>query len=392
VPQTILKGETADISAIALLCWYEWVMFQNTLIKFPEDNVVLGRDLGPAINIGPAMARKILKENGQTVIRSTVRSLTPDKLKSEDHKAKQKDFDVKVHEALGDAFRVKDFKDDPDLSDIEMPTYESYEDDDDGAYDPVSDIEDTDPNTHDHYVGTEVNLSIGDKVMSGKVQQCKREADGSLKGTVYPNPILDSCTYEVEFPDGQVVEYSANIIAENMYTQCNTEGNQYLLLDEIIDWQKDESQAIKLENKFVHSHNGNQHYRKMTKGWKLCIKWKDGTTSWERLADLKESYPIEVAKFAISRDIHDEAAFAWWVPYVLVKCNRIISTVNRCYQKHAHKYGIEIPNSFDNCVRLDQENGNTLWQDTIRQEMSKVRIAFRTLDDDEAIPLTYQEI
>jgi hypothetical protein len=56
------------------------------------------------INIRPAMARKILKENGQTVMQSTVCSLTPDKLKSEDHKAKQKAFDVKVHEALGDAF------------------------------------------------------------------------------------------------------------------------------------------------------------------------------------------------------------------------------------------------------------------------------------------------
>jgi hypothetical protein len=29
----------------------------------------------------------------------------------------------------------------------------------------------------------------------------------------------------------------------------------------------------------------------MTKGWKLCVKWKDSTTSWEQLADLKESYP-----------------------------------------------------------------------------------------------------
>jgi hypothetical protein len=131
------------------------------------------------------------------------------------------------------------------------------------------------------YVGAEVNLSIGDKVMSAKVRQHKREANGSLKGTAHPNPILDTHMYEVEFPDGQVVEYSANIIAENMYTQCDTEQNQYLLLDEIIDWQKDESQAIKPENKFVHSHNSNQHYQKMTKGWKLCVKWKDGTASWE---------------------------------------------------------------------------------------------------------------
>jgi hypothetical protein len=135
-------------------------------------------------------------------------------------------------------FRVKDVKDDPDLSDIKMPTYESYEDDDDGAYFPVPGV-DADPKTHDCYVGAEVNLSIGDKVMSQKVQQCKREANGSLKGTAHPNPILDSSMYEVEFPDGQVAEYSANVIAENMYTQCDTEGNQHLLLDEIINWQKD---------------------------------------------------------------------------------------------------------------------------------------------------------
>jgi hypothetical protein len=177
-----------------------------------------------------------------------------------------------------------------------------------------------------------------------------------------------------------------------MYTQCNTEGNQYLLLNEIIDWQKDESKAVKPEDKFVHSHNGNQHYRKMTKGWKLCIKWKDGTTSWEGLTDLKESYPIEVAEFAVSRDIHDEAAFAWWVPYVLAKCNQIISAVNRCYQKCTHKYGIEIPKLFDDCVCLNQGNGNTFWQDAIQHKMSKACIAFQTLDDNEAIPLTYQEI
>jgi hypothetical protein len=32
-----------------------------------------------------------------------------------------------------------------------MPTYESYEDNDDGVYIPVSDIDDADPDTHDHY-------------------------------------------------------------------------------------------------------------------------------------------------------------------------------------------------------------------------------------------------
>jgi hypothetical protein len=48
--------------------------------------------------------------------------------------------------------------------------------------------------------------------------------------------------------------------------------------------------------------------------------------------------------------------------------------------------------SFNDCLCLNQENGNTLWQDAIRHEMSKVRIAFRTLDNDKAIPPTYQKI
>jgi hypothetical protein len=91
---------------------------------------------------------------------------------------------------------------------------------------------------------------------------------------------------------------------------------------------------------------------------------------------MKESYPIEVAEFAVSCDIYNKAAFAWWVPYLLAKRNQIISAVNRCYQKCTHKYGIKVPKLFDDCVRINQENGNTLWQDAICQEMSKVRIAF----------------
>jgi hypothetical protein len=55
--------------------------------------------------------------------------------------------------------------------------------------------------------------------MSGRVKRWKREHDGSLKGTEHPNPILNTHTYEVAFPDGQVADNSANVIAENMYIQ-----------------------------------------------------------------------------------------------------------------------------------------------------------------------------
>ena len=71
-----------------------------------------------------------------------------------------------------------------------------------------------------------------------------------------------------------------NVIAENMYTQCDAEGNQYLLLNEIIDWRKDDSTTVTRDDMYVYSHNNNQQYQKTMKGWKLCAKWKDGMTSW----------------------------------------------------------------------------------------------------------------
>ena len=45
-------------------------------------------------------------------------------------------------------------------------------------------------------------------------------------------------TYHVEFDDSDVAELTANIIAQSMYSQCNIEGNQYLLLDTFVDYRK----------------------------------------------------------------------------------------------------------------------------------------------------------
>ncbi|KAI2505145.1 Reverse transcriptase (RNA-dependent DNA polymerase) [Fragilaria crotonensis] len=121
-------GNTADISALALFSWYEWVMFRDTVATYPDDKMVLGRDLGPAIDIGPAMTRKILKANGQVVYRSTVRSLTPDEMSDETMKREREKFTESVNKALGDAFKYEDFVNDPELEDLGTPIYEPYSD------------------------------------------------------------------------------------------------------------------------------------------------------------------------------------------------------------------------------------------------------------------------
>ena len=99
-----------------------------------------------------------------------------------------------------------------------------------------------------------------------------------------------------------------------MFAQCDIEGNQFRLMDELVDYKSDDT-AVKFADRFV-TVNGRQHHRKSTAGWALCVQWKDGSTSWEKLSDLKESYPVEVAEFAVAQGIDHEPAVGWWFPYV----------------------------------------------------------------------------
>jgi hypothetical protein len=110
------------------------------------------------------------------------------------------------------------------------------------------------------------------------------------------------------------------------------------------------------------------------------------------LADLKESIPVEVYEYAAIKNLHDEPAFAWWVPHILKKRNITIAAATKRYHRCTQKFGIQVPKTWDEAVKLDEGNGNTLWQDEIRKEMNNVRIAFKVLNGEEAIPPTYQEI
>ena len=58
-------------------------------------------------------------------------------------------------------------------------------------------------------------------------------------GRAHTNPILNTRMYQVEFAGGKVTELTTNIIAESMYTQCDADRNEYLLLEALVDYHKD---------------------------------------------------------------------------------------------------------------------------------------------------------
>ena len=156
VPEKIMTSDTVDISQIHQFGWYDWMMFHDSVLTFPDETIVLGKYLGPAPNMGSAHMVKILKSNGQVVQCSTLWLLTPDKLSNSDHIALCQKFGL----------------------------------------------------------------------------------DGNSIKCAYNNPILDKNIYHVEFDDGDIMELTANAITELMYSQCDIDGNQFLLLDNFAEYRK----------------------------------------------------------------------------------------------------------------------------------------------------------
>jgi hypothetical protein len=91
------------------------------------------------------------------------------------------------------------------------------------------------PKTGDNYLSTELMLPKGSVLVKGRVTARKRDRDGNPVGHANDNPILDTRSYIVKFDDGDQTELTANMIAEPLYSQCDPGGNQYVLLEEIVN-------------------------------------------------------------------------------------------------------------------------------------------------------------
>jgi hypothetical protein len=124
-----------------------------------------------------------------------------------------------------------------------------------------------------------------------------------------------------------------------------------------------------------------------TKGWSLYVLWKDDSTSWESLKDMKNAFPIQVAKYAVPRKLYHLPAFAWWVPHTLKKCHHIVKAIKTCYWKRTHKFGIHLPKTVDEAYDFDHESGTDYWHKVIQKEIKNNALAFKFLDDGESIPI-----
>ena len=385
-----VTGQTPDISEFLDFDFWDLVWYWPS--KHPgltADDRKLGRWAGVAHRIGSDMCYWIIPESGIPITDTTVQHVTRDDLHDPAISALVERFNSTLTNRLDDT----NF-DNPDIANFHLPD----EDDDilrDGQMDPAygdntpTDEDygdsmcleerpnDDDIDSYDKYIGAEIILD-GDR--RATVKRRMTDFDGRPLGTANRNPMLDTRQYEIEYDDGTTDAYFANIIAENLYSQVDDEGRHHLVMSEISDHRKN-AKALNVTNGFTISANGNKVPKKTTQGWELLIEWKDGSSDWVALRDVKDANPIELAEYAVANKIDHEPAFNWWVNWTLKKRNRIINKVKPKYWRTTHKYGIRLPKNMDEALRLDEANGNHYWEDAVKKEMGKVKVAYRTYEE-----------
>ena len=392
VPLQKVLGETVDISEYLDFGFYDRVWFRDNSGLGPE---MIGRWLGVSEHTGTEMCYYILLPNGSVVSRSTVWCITELEKMTESTQAYIKEYDEKLDEYLGDKRKFPPMtgdKPDPEMwadlmeddPDFREEFYRVYNSDD------VKEADEATPGVDDgFYLNMELALPRdADGPSFARVKKRMKDADGNPVGTFNKNPILDTRMFEVEFADGYTASMSANAITESMFAQVDQEGNRLMLLDEIID-HRFTSEALGEIDAWVYGPNGKKHRKATTKGCDILIHWKDGSETWTSLKDVKESYPVELAEYAVKAGVHELPQFAWWVPQTIRRRAKIVSKVKSKYWDRTHKYGIRIPKTVQEAKRLDAENGNTLWWDSICKEMANVRIAF---EEQESVPVGYKYV
>ena len=105
-----------------------------------------------------------------------------------------------------------------------------------------------------------------------KVIKRKRDAAGDPVGESNPIPVMDSWIYELQFPDRRIKEYGVKVIGENLHNQLNEDGWDLGLLEEIVEFCRNDEVAIPIKDGFTILSNGEKKLIVTMKGWDAKLR------------------------------------------------------------------------------------------------------------------------
>ena len=282
----LVFGNTPDISEYVEFDFYQYCWYWDTPLSYPHGPKQLGRWLGIAHRVGQAMVFYVVNENGKVIARSTVTTIKDADFNTEEMIKRRESLDTVITKSLGDfksAINEKEiqipelsendllgqlsFAFNIDRNEIDTSSQKHYGETERPDMDDAPNM-DVESEEFDKFLGVHIEIpsSDGEGKVLARVTGRKRDGDGNMIGTFNENPILNTAIYEVESPDGTIAEYTANIIAQNLYSQIDDDGYNYDLLFEIIGHRTDGTE-VKKENGKITSSTGVTKRVITTKGW-----------------------------------------------------------------------------------------------------------------------------
>ena len=110
--------------------------------------------------------------------------------------------------------------------------------------------------------------------------------------------------------------------------------------------------------------------------YNVLVNWEDGSSTFEPLGVIAADDPIMCTKYAKDNGLLEEKG--WKRFKRLVKSKKRYIWMVKQARLHSvrrgrrFKFGVELPRDYEDAVKLDQQNGNTKWQNAIRLELMQI--------------------
>ncbi|MEM7375623.1 MAG: reverse transcriptase domain-containing protein, partial [Bacteroidota bacterium] len=127
------------------------------------------------------------------------------------------------------------------------------------------------------------------------------------------------------------------------------------------------------------------------------VQYVDSGKQWFSMDQLRLEDPYMVIGYAESQNLKHLPGFEW-VDQFLSKDEevrtvlKVAAETNK--QKIKIKFGVEVPRNPKHALELDKQNGNTLWDESIKLELSQIMgyNVFKVLEDKDPTPEGYKRI
>ncbi|KAI2507370.1 Reverse transcriptase (RNA-dependent DNA polymerase) [Fragilaria crotonensis] len=277
-----ILGQTVDISEWLDFDFYDRVWYwDHHKTDMNNEQARIGRWLGIAHRVGSDMTYWILTRAGHVIARSTVQHITVTDMAIDAIRDQVSAFDNDLAIRMNDEnfqldhpnpvfYLQDDVPFEADAADDDIPPDAEYGDMNQPAKRDADDIE---FDSFDQYLNSEFLVNNDGETAMARVVKRARDNNGNPIGKRHPNPLLDTREYECELEDGSLMRYHANVIAENIFAQCDDEGRRHAVLAEIVDHKADK-RALRTDNGYVTTKRGRRVPKKTTKVGKSYVNGK----------------------------------------------------------------------------------------------------------------------